>query len=145
MIRPSAARATAVLDERAPTVLVADDDDDIRDLIAFVLENAGYDVITADTGTAALHAVETRLPDAIVLDISMPGMDGYAVCYRLQQLRKIVDIPTIIVSSRSQPTDIELAFTVGADEYLPKPVQPAQLIQRLRWLLSANLTPRRAA
>ncbi|WP_067499318.1 response regulator transcription factor [Actinoplanes sp. TFC3] len=120
---------------RNETVLVADDDDDIREIIAFSLRDAGFRVLTAGTGTQALAAVETHLPDAVVLDIAMPELDGFAVCYRLQQLRATIEIPTIVVSSTTSHHDIDLAYTIGADDYLPKPVRPAQLVDRVRSLL----------
>lgn len=131
---------TSMLDraETAATVLVADDDDDVRDLIAFKLQMAGYRVLTADTGTAALSLIETQLPDAVILDVGMPGLDGFGVCYRLQALRATVDIPVIILSARDSSEDISLGYTVGADEYLTKPFHPGELVRRVRWLLLAN-------
>lgn len=122
----------------APTILVADDDDDIRDLIAFKMRAAGYHVVTADTGTVALHLVETQLPDAVVLDVGMPGLDGFSICYRLQSLRATVHIPLIIVSSRDSQNDISMGYTIGADDYLTKPFHPDDLVRRVRWLLMAN-------
>ncbi|MEV4641178.1 response regulator [Actinoplanes sp. NPDC049548] len=121
-----------------PTILVADDDEAIRDLITVKLERADYRVLTADNGAAALHIVEKQLPDAVILDISMPDLDGLEVCYRMQTLRATVDIPVLIVSSRSGHNDISLALTIGADDYLVKPFNPADLVRRIRWLLLAN-------
>jgi DNA-binding response OmpR family regulator len=122
----------------APTILVADDDDAIRDLIAFKLQMADYHVVTADNGTTALHVVEQQLPAAVILDISMPGLDGLDVCYRMQALRATVDIPVIMISASGRHDDISLATTIGADDYLVKPFNPGELVRRVRWLLLAN-------
>jgi len=124
--------------EFTPTILVADDDDDIRDLITFKLQTAGYRVLATDNGDSALHIIETRLPDAVILDVGMPGMDGFSVCYRLQNLRATIGIPVIIVSSRDSLDDISLGYTIGADDYLTKPFNPPDLLRRLRWQLMAN-------
>lgn len=120
------------------TILVADDDDDIRDLIAFKMHTAGYRVLVADNGPSALSIAETELPDAIILDIGMPGLDGFDVCYRLQELRAMVGIPVIIVSARTSKLDLDLGFAIGADDYLTKPFSPADLVQRVRSALMAS-------
>jgi DNA-binding response OmpR family regulator len=124
--------------DATPTILVADDDDDIRGLITFKLQMAGYRVLTADNGNTALSLIKAQLPDAVVLDIGMPGIDGFGVCWQLQALRTIVDIPVIIVSARTSENDISLGYTIGADEYLIKPFSPADLVRRVRRLLLAN-------
>jgi DNA-binding response OmpR family regulator len=120
------------------TILVADDDDDIRDLIAFKLQMAGYRVLAADNGCSALSIVKSELPDAIVLDIGMPGLDGFDVCYQLQGLRATVGIPVIIVSARTSRLDVDLGLAIGADDYVTKPFSPADLVRRVRWALMAS-------
>ncbi|MET0419888.1 MAG: response regulator [Actinoplanes sp.] len=121
-----------------PTILVADDDDEIRDLIAFKLDAAGYRAITADNGATALSMVQQEQPDMVILDVVMPGMDGLSVCYELHSSMATAQIPVLMMSGRSRPVDIELGLTVGADDYLVKPFNPAELIRRVRWLLLAN-------
>jgi DNA-binding response OmpR family regulator len=71
----------------------------------------------------------------VVLDVAMPGMDGVSVCYRMHAEPRTAEIPVIMLSGRATTTDIDLAIISGADEYLPKPVNPADLVSRVRWLL----------
>jgi CheY-like chemotaxis protein len=117
------------------TVLVADDDHDVRDLIAFRLQSVGYDVVTADNGHEALALTRRLLPDLLVLDVSMPGLDGIEVCYRLHEIPETADIPVIVVGARAQRTDIDLAYAAGADDFLAKPVPATMLLQRIGWLV----------
>ena len=121
-----------------PTILVADDDETIRDLVTFKLVAAGYRVITAEDGPSALRAVETERPDMVILDVSMPGMDGLSVCYELHSSLATAQIPILIISGHDRQVDIDLGRTVGADDYLCKPFHPAELVRRVRWLLLAN-------
>ncbi|MFI5933982.1 response regulator transcription factor [Actinoplanes sp. NPDC051494] len=120
----------------AATVLVADDDPDIRDLIGLKLRTAGYTVLSADNGTTALDLAERHLPDIVILDVAMPGLTGFGVCYQLQTLRATVKIPVIILSSLDNDDDITLGYTIGADDYLIKPVVPGDLVQRVQALLT---------
>ena len=121
-----------------PTILVADDDEEIRDLLTLKLVTAGYRVITAADGRSALRAVETERPDMVILDVSMPGMDGLSVCYELHSSASTAQIPVLMISGHDRPVDIDLGRTVGADDYLVKPINPAELVRRVRWLLLAN-------
>jgi DNA-binding response OmpR family regulator len=121
-----------------PTILVADDDDDVRDLVAFKLNAAGYHAITADNGSMALDLVHREQPDMVILDVAMPGLDGLSVCYELHSSAATAQIPVLMLSGRSRRVDIELGLTVGADDYLIKPFSPSELIRRVRWLLLAN-------
>ena len=125
-------------DVAEPTILVADDDEEIRDVITLKLVAAGYRVITAADGRSALRAVETERPDMVILDVSMPGMDGLSVCYELHSSAMTAQIPVLMISGNDRPVDIDLGRTVGADDYLTKPFHPAELVRRVRWLLLAN-------
>jgi DNA-binding response OmpR family regulator len=122
-----------------PTVLIVDDDEGIRDLVSFKLEMAGYRTVTAADGCTGLSLVSLTHPDLVVLDIAMPGMDGLSVCYRMHADPATAEIPVIMLSGCATETDVDLAFVSGAEEYLPKPLNPADLVRRVRWLL-----PRRA-
>jgi CheY-like chemotaxis protein len=117
------------------TVLVADDDHDIRDLVAFRLQSVGYDVVTVDNGHDALATARRQLPDLLVLDVNMPGLDGIEVCYAVHENAVTAEIPVIVVSARAQRTDIDLAYAAGADDFLAKPFQSTILIQRVGWLV----------
>jgi two-component system phosphate regulon response regulator PhoB/two-component system alkaline phosphatase synthesis response regulator PhoP len=125
-------------DTAEPTILVADDDDEVRDLVAVKLSMAGYHAITADNGSTALHMVQNEQPDMVILDVVMPGMDGLSVCYALHSSAATAQIPVLMLSGRSRQVDIDLGLTVGADDYLVKPFNPAELVRRVRWLLLAN-------
>jgi DNA-binding response OmpR family regulator len=126
------------IDIAEPTILVADDDEGVRDLVAFKLNAAGYHAITAGDGTSALDLVQRELPDMVILDVAMPGLDGLSVCYELHSSAATAQIPVLMLSGRDRQVDIDLGLTVGADDYLVKPFSPAELIRRVRWLLLAN-------
>ncbi len=121
-----------------PTVLVADDDEAVRELVTHKLVAAGYRVVTADNGASALRMVVTEQPDMIILDVSMPGLDGLSVCYELHSSAETARIPVLIMSGHGRKVDIDLGMTVGADDYLVKPFNPAELVRRVRWLLLAD-------
>jgi DNA-binding response OmpR family regulator len=121
-----------------PSVLVADDDEGVRDLISVKLENAGYRVITAENGSTALDLVLRERPDAVILDVSMPGRDGLSVCHEMHSTADTARIPVLMVSGRTGRADINLGYTAGADDYLVKPFKPADLLRRLRLLLLAG-------
>jgi DNA-binding response OmpR family regulator len=139
---PSLARPAPVddwaYDNAEPTILVADDDEMIRELLVFKLAAAGYHPITADNGATALRMVQQEQPDMVILDVVMPDMDGLSVCYELHASAATAQIPVLMMSGRSRQVDIDLGMTVGADDYLVKPFNPADLIRRVRWLLLAN-------
>ena len=121
-----------------PTILIADDDDDIRAVIAFKLQVSGFRTLSADNGRTALDLAVERQPRMIILDVAMPQMDGLSVCYELHSSSATAQIPVLMLSGRDRQVDIDLGLTVGADDYLVKPFSPAELIRRVRWLLLAN-------
>jgi DNA-binding response OmpR family regulator len=121
-----------------PTILVADDDPDVRDLVTQKLIAAGYRVLAADNGASALRLVVTEQPDMVILDVSMPGLDGLSVCYELHSSAETARIPVLMMSGHSRQVDIDLGMTVGADDYLVKPFNPGELVRRVRWLLLAG-------
>jgi two-component system, OmpR family, phosphate regulon response regulator PhoB len=113
------------------SVLVAEDDADIRDLVAFKLEQAGYDVVAVEDGPSALAAARQTPPDLAVLDVSMPGMSGLDVCRLLRADPATALIPIIMLTARAQERDVEDGLTAGADDYMIKPFSPRELVSRV--------------
>jgi DNA-binding response OmpR family regulator len=122
-------------DQGTPLVLVADDEEDIRALVAFRLQRAGYEVITAADGAEALTLATTRLPDLIVLDMMMPKATGLEVTRSLRAQDSTKEIPVILLTARAQEADVASGFEAGADDYVKKPFSPMDLQQRVQSLL----------
>ncbi len=118
-----------------PVVLVADDDRDILDLVAFRLDRAGYEVLKAADGEAALELAVEREPDLAVLDVMMPRLDGYAVTRSIRTVRQIQRMPVILLTARVQEADIARGFEAGADDYVKKPFSPGELRARVQAVL----------
>ena len=121
-----------------PLVLVADDDRDILELVAFRLERAGYDVVTANDGAEALEVADARGPALAVLDVMMPRLDGYEVTRRLRQRDASERIPVILLTARVQEADVQRGFEAGADDYLKKPFSPQELRTRVQAVLGRS-------
>jgi DNA-binding response OmpR family regulator len=117
-------------------VLVADDDADIRDLVAFKLEQAGFEVIAVEDGQSALEQARTRQPTLAVLDVSMPGLSGIDVCRMLRSDPATAGMLIIMLTARVQEQDVEGGFSAGADDYVTKPFSPRELVSRIQALLS---------
>ena len=117
-------------------VLVADDDADIRDLVAFKLEQAGLEVIAVEDGQAALEQARARVPTLAVLDVSMPGLSGIDVCRMLRSESATAGMLIIMLTARVQEQDVEGGFSAGADDYVTKPFSPRELVARIQALLS---------
>jgi DNA-binding response OmpR family regulator len=118
-----------------PLVLVADDDEDIRSLVTFRLERAGYRVVTASDGEHALSLALEHTPDLAVLDVMMPRLDGYELTRRLRQHEATKSMPVILLTARAQEADVERGFEVGADDYIRKPFSPQELRARVQAIL----------
>jgi len=118
-------------------VLVVDDDRAVRDALRRVLTLAGYEEQTADDGAKAIELVAASVPDAVVLDVGMPGLDGLEVCRRLRRLGNRV--PILMLTARVEISDRVAGLDAGADDYLLKPFDVAELNARLRALLRRTL------
>ena len=125
-------------DRNAPLVLVADDEEDIRALVAFRLKRAGYEVITAADGEEALLLATTRLPDLVVLDMMMPKATGLEVTRSLREQDSTKHIPVILLTARAQEADVASGFEAGADDYVKKPFSPMDLQLRVQALLERS-------
>jgi DNA-binding response OmpR family regulator len=117
------------------TVLIADDDPDILALVTFKVKQAGYTLVTATDGAAALAAARETTPDLVVLDVSMPRMSGLEVCRELRQDAATAKVPVLLLTARAQEADIEAGFDVGADDYVVKPFSPRELVARIAAIL----------
>jgi len=117
------------------TVLVADDDLDIRELVAFKLAQAGYEVRSAPDGVAALGAARAGGVDLVVLDLMMPGLSGLDVCAELRREPATAELPVIMLTARAQDQDVATGFAAGADDYVVKPFSPRELVSRVQAVL----------
>ena len=117
------------------TVLVAEDDDDIRALVVYRLERSGYQVVQALDGEEALRLVAEHTPDLAILDVMMPKLDGYEVTRRLRSDPSTSRLPVILLTARSQEADVNEGFAAGADDYLRKPFSPDELRARVQAIL----------
>jgi DNA-binding response OmpR family regulator len=121
--------------DSTPTILVADDEEDLRELVTYRLTRSGYRVIGAGDGQEAFELAAERTPDLMVLDVMMPKLDGYELTRRVRAEAALRSIPVILLTARSQESDIDRGFEVGADDYLKKPFNPDELVARVRAVL----------
>jgi len=116
-------------------ILVVEDEEDILELIRYNLEREGYKVSGVGTGDAALVSARAQLPDLILLDLMLPGMDGLEVCKLLKMDRHLRHIPVVMVTAKGEEADIVAGLELGADDYIPKPFSPRVLLARVRAVL----------
>ena len=112
-----------------PLILIAEDDPDIRALLRLYLEGEGLRVLEASNGTQALELAREHTPDMAVLDIMMPGLNGFELT---RALRKYSDLPILILSAKSEDNDKILGLNLGADDYIAKPFNPVEIVARVR-------------
>lgn len=117
------------------TILVVDDEPNARSLLRLILVRAGFDVLVAQDGYEALKEIERTIPAVVILDIMMPGIDGFVVCEKLRQDDRTADLPIIMLSARADPESINRGLSLGASKYLTKPVAPDLLIQEVNEVL----------
>ena len=113
------------------TVLLIEDNQDIRESTAEILELAGFTVCTAENGKKGVELAQSRTPDIILCDIMMPELDGYGVLYLLSKNANTADIPFIFLTAKAERTDMRKGMEMGADDYLTKPFKVAELLARL--------------
>jgi DNA-binding response OmpR family regulator len=117
------------------TILLVDDEISLRQVVAQFLLQEGYRVVSAESGTDGLRLFYTERPDAVLLDLMMPGMDGWEVCARLRELS---DVPILLITARTSQEDKLRGFRLGVDDYLSKPFSLAELTARLQAVLSRS-------
>ncbi|MDB5797985.1 MAG: two-component system response regulator [Paucimonas sp.] len=118
--------------ETTATILVVDDDREIRSLLGDYLETNGYRAVLAADGAAMQRALDSQPIELVVLDLNLPGEDGLSLCRRL---RASSELPVIMLTARDQPLDRILGLEMGADDYVPKPFEPRELLARIRSVL----------
>lgn len=117
------------------SVLVVEDEDDIRELVSYNLLKEGYQVAGVASGEDALSAVEVKKPDLILLDIMLPGIDGLKICGRLKSDPRFEAIPIIMLTAKGEEPDIVAGLNMGADDYITKPFSPKVLLARVQAVL----------
>ncbi|MEO0073294.1 MAG: response regulator [candidate division WOR-3 bacterium] len=117
-------------------ILVVDDEPDILLVVTARLENAGYQVQSATSGMEALSLVRSSPPDLILLDVMLPGIDGFSVCAMLKRDQRFSHIPILMLTARSQVGDRQTGMAVGADAYLSKPFRAEELLAEVKRLLT---------
>jgi len=122
-------------------ILVIDDEPHIRELVRFNLEKSGFETALASDGLQGLDMARRLKPDLVILDLMLPGMDGYQVCRELRNDPELADVPVIMLTARDQELDKVLGFELGADDYVTKPFSPRELLARVK----AHLRRRTAA
>lgn len=117
-------------------ILIAEDERDIRELVAFTLRFAGHEVFAANNGEEALEMAPKVNPDLILMDVRMPRMTGYEACKAMKANLDLKDIPVVFLTARGQENEIQQGLDSGAEEYLLKPFAPDQLTVRVKAILA---------
>ena len=120
------------------TVVLAEDDVDIRDLVQIVLEQLDLKVRAVGTGAEALEVGQREVPRLFLLDITMPGMNGLDVCRAIRADEELQDVPVIFMTARAQASDVAAGIEAGADTYIIKPFGPIELREHVEALLDRN-------
>jgi two-component system, OmpR family, phosphate regulon response regulator PhoB len=116
-------------------ILVVEDDPDIAQLLALSIRKAGFEVFVSENGYEALGMVRQHLPDLLVLDLMIPGIDGFEVCRQLKRDQKTAGIPILILTARAEEIDRIIGLELGADDYVVKPFSPREVILRIQAIL----------
>lgn len=128
---------------KSKVVLVVDDEADVLELVKYNLEKNGYRVITAMTGEEAVKKAASALPNLVVLDLMLPGIDGLEVCKQLKSKPKTENIPVVMLTAKGEESDVVVGLEVGADDYITKPFSPKVLIARVRRILHRSTIQQR--
>ena len=143
--RPAPAKGKAAQSEQIPArILVVDDEEDLLELVRYNLTKEGYEVECVDSGEDALRSARREPPDLIVLDLMLPAVDGLEVCRRLKAESKTREVPIIMLTAKSEESDMIAGLERGADDYIAKPFSPRVLTARVRALLRRKEAQRRA-
>ena len=118
-------------------ILVVDDSSDIRLLLRKTLQNAGHEVAVAGDGDEIRPAILANEPDLVLLDVAMPRMDGFAALTKLKQDERTKHIPVIMITAKGHPDDLDVARSLGAEDYINKPWAPGEVELRVQWAIAA--------
>lgn len=121
-------------------ILLVEDDLTSRKLMELILSKEGYQVITASNGLEGLRKSRLELPDLLVLDVMLPGLDGFEICYRLRGDQDTAKLPILMLSAKGQESDRNSALQVGANAFLPKPVDRLVLLDKVKELLESSIS-----
>jgi CheY-like chemotaxis protein len=117
-------------------ILIAEDEPDIRELVAFTLRFAGHEVIATSNGEEAVQQAGLVIPDIILMDVRMPRMTGYEACRLMKADPILKDIPVVFLSAKGQDSEIQTGMDAGAEDYMLKPFAPDQLTERVKTILA---------
>ena len=117
-------------------ILVIEDDPASLRLMQYILEHKGYEVLTAVNGLDGLKKARSEEPDLVILDVMLPGMDGFDICYHLRAEPQTAKLPILMLSAKAREVDRDTGLKVGADYYITKPVDPAEIISNVEALLA---------
>ena len=117
-------------------ILVIEDDPATLRLMDYTLRHEGYQVLKASNGLEGMRKVQDEEPDLIILDVMLPGMDGFEICHRLRSEPDTAQLPILMLSAKAQTTDKDTGLKVGANDYLAKPADPSEIVRRVGSLLA---------
>ncbi len=126
-----------------PKILIAEDERDIRELVAFSLQFGGFQVVQAANGAEAVERAQIEKPDLILMDVRMPKMTGYEACKAMKAMPTLRDTPVVFLSAKGQESEIQTGLEVGAEEYILKPFAPDELAKQIQVVLD-RVAARRA-
>jgi two-component system alkaline phosphatase synthesis response regulator PhoP len=119
-------------------ILVIEDDPATLRLIDYSLRHKGYQVLTASNGLEGLRKAHNEAPDLVILDVMLPGIDGFEICHRLRSEPDTAPLPILMLSAKAQEIDKDTGLKVGADDYLAKPADPSEIVSRVENLLASK-------
>lgn len=117
-------------------ILIAEDDQDIRELVVLTLQFSGFDVVPVEDGSLAVEKAQSQSFDLILMDVRMPRMTGYEACRRLKEMDATKNIPIIFLSAKGQEQEIQTGLNVGAEDYILKPFAPDTLVNTINKVLN---------
>jgi DNA-binding response OmpR family regulator len=116
-------------------ILIAEDERDIRELVAFSLQFGGFEVVQTANGAEAVERAPVEKPDLILMDVRMPKMTGYEACRALKAMPELRDVPVVFLSAKGQESEIQTGLEAGAEEYILKPFAPDELVKQVKGVL----------